>query len=198
MSTDQFTENPFAAGLDEVRNSWGWFLFFGIVLILCGGICVIGSITATWATVVFLGWLLLVTGIFALVQAFQVHTWSGFFLYLLSALLRGFTGYLMIRYPDIGAVSLTLIVASFFVVTGLFRAIGAGMLKFPNWGWSTFSGIITVALGVILLAQLPVSSTWFIGFAVGVDMIFDGAALAALSSAVHRIPKLPAYRPTHA
>ena len=196
--SDQFTDNPFAAGLDQVRKSWGWFMFFGIVLILCGAACVVGSVTATWATIVVLGWLLLVTGVFALVQAFQVHTWSGFFLYLLSALLRGFTGYLMIRYPDIGAQSLTLIVASFFVVTGLFRAVGAAVLKFPYWGWSTFSGIITFALGVILLAQLPASSTWFIGFAVGVDMIFDGASLLALASAVHKIPGLPSYRPTHA
>jgi len=196
--SDQFSDNPFAAGFEQVRKSWGWFLFFGIVLLLCGAVCVIGSITATWATIVVLGWLLLVTGVFALIQAFEVHSWSGFFLYLLSAILRGVTGYMLIRYPDIGAVSLTLIVASFLVVTGLFRAVGAGVLRFPYWGWSTFAGIITFALGVMLLAQLPVSSTWFIGFAVGVDMIFDGASLMALSSAVHRIPKFPSYRPTHA
>jgi len=198
MSTDQFTDNPFAAGLDEVRKSWGWFMFFGIVLILCGAVCVVGSITATWASIVVVGWFLIATGVFALIQAFQVHTWSGFFLYLLGALLRGVTGYLMIAHPDIGAVSLTLIVASFLVVTGLFRAAGAAVLKFPYWGWSTFSGIVAFALGVMLLAQLRVSSTWFIGFAVGVDMICDGSALLALASAVHNIPKFPSYRPTHA
>jgi uncharacterized membrane protein HdeD (DUF308 family) len=195
--SDQFA-NPFTAGLNEIRSSWGWFLFFGIVMILCGAVCVVGSIAATWATIVVLGWLLLFTGVFALVQAFQVHTWNGFFIYLLSALLRGFTGYLMIRYPEVGAVSLTLIVASFFVVSGLFRAVAAGVLKFPYWGWSTFSGILTFALGIMLLTQLPVSSTWFLGFAVGVDMIFDGSSMLALASAVHKIPKLPSYRPTHA
>ena len=190
MSRDDFTGSPIAAGINEIRSSWGWFLFFGIVLILCGAICIIGSIAATWATVTVFGWLLLVAGVFALIHAFQVHTWSGFFLYLLSALLRGFTGYLLVRYPDAGALSLTLILASFFVVGGLFRATGAAMLKFPNWGWVTASGILAFVLGVMLLTQLPAASIWFIGFAIGVDMIFDGVSLLALASAVHRIPSL--------
>jgi len=198
MSNNQFIGDPFASGLTEIRSSWGWFLFFGLALILCGAICVVANITATWVTVVVFGWLLLVTGVFALIQAFQVHSWSGFFLYFLNAVLRGFTGYLLIRYPDVGAVGLTLVLASFFVVGGLFRATGAAMLKFPYWGCCTFSGILSFVLGVILLAQLPASSAWFIGFAIGVDMIFDGASVLALASAVHNLPKFSSLATKHA
>ena len=61
---------------------------------------------------------------------------------------------MLVRYPEAGAVSLTLVLASFFVVGGLFRAIGAGMIQFPRWGWSAFSGIVSVVLGILLLAQL--------------------------------------------
>jgi uncharacterized membrane protein HdeD (DUF308 family) len=82
------------------------------------------------------------------------------------------------------------VLASFFVVTGLFRAIAAIMLKFPSWGWSAFSGVITVALGIMLLVQMPVSSLWFIGFAIGVDMVFEGAALIGFGTALRSIPKL--------
>jgi uncharacterized membrane protein HdeD (DUF308 family) len=113
--------------------------------------------------------------------------WSGFFLNLLSALFRGFTGYLLVRYPLAGAASLTLILASFFVVSGMFRAIGAGMLKFPRWGWGVFSGIVSVVLGVMLLAQMPVSSMWFIGFAIGVDLVCDGASLIGFGTAIHEL-----------
>jgi uncharacterized membrane protein HdeD (DUF308 family) len=193
MSTSQFTDNPFVGGVNEIRSSWGWFLALGIVLMLFGAICIVGNIAATFATVLVFGWLLLLGGIVALVQAFRVRTWSGFFLYLLSALFRGFTGYLLIRYPAAGAVGLTLILASFFIVGGLFRTIGSAMLKFPRWGWSVFSGIVSVALGVILLAQMPVSSIWFIGFAIGLDMIVDGASLVSLAMAIHRSPKLTPY-----
>jgi uncharacterized membrane protein HdeD (DUF308 family) len=125
----------------------------------------------------------------ALVQAFQVRNWGGFFVYLLSALLRGFTGYLLIRHPDAGAVSLTLILASFFIVGGLFRAVASASVQLPRWGWSFFSGLVSVALGIMLMVQMPASSVWFIGFAVGLDMIMEGSALVAFAAAVHSLPK---------
>jgi uncharacterized membrane protein HdeD (DUF308 family) len=144
MSAKQFTYSPVAAGIDEVRSSWGWFLALGILFIILGAICVIGDVSATFATVLVFGWMLLFSGIFALVHALRTYTWQGFLLSLLSALLRGFTGYLLIRYPLAGAASLTLILASFFIVGGLFRAIGSGMLKLPRWSWSVLSGIVSV------------------------------------------------------
>jgi uncharacterized membrane protein HdeD (DUF308 family) len=180
--------------MEEIRRSWGWILALGILLVLFGVVCIVGDVTATFATVLAFGWLLLLSGIAALAHAFRTRTWSGFFLTLLSALLRGFTGYLLIRYPSAGAMSFTLIVASFFIVGGLFRAIGAELVRFPRWGWAAFSGIVSVALGVILLAQMPASSVWFIGFALGVDMIVDGASLVGFATAIHGLPALPVYR----
>ena len=174
--------------IGELRHSWGWVLALGILFVVIGAICIVGDITATFATVFFFGWLLLISGVAALIHAFTAGNWRGSLLYVLSALIRGFTGYLLIRYPGAGAVSLTLVLASFFVVGGLFRAIGAGTIQFPRWGWSAFSGILSFALGVMLLIQLPVSSIWFIGFAIGVDAVFEGVSLIAFSSAVHQLP----------
>jgi uncharacterized membrane protein HdeD (DUF308 family) len=192
MATGQFA-NPILSLTEGVRRSWGWFLFFGLLLIACGIVCIVADVTATFVTVYAFGWLLLFTGVVALVQAFRVHNWGGFFLYLLSALLRGFTGYLLIRYPLSGAVGLTLVLASFFIVGGLFRTIGAAELRLPRWGWSLASGIISVLLGIILLGELPVSSLWFIGFAIGIDMILEGAALVGLATAIHSMPRVIAY-----
>jgi len=198
MSTDQFADDPFVAGIDEIRGSWGWFLVLGLALMVLGATCIVANITATFATVLVFGWVLLVGGVFALIQAFQVRTWSGFFLFLLSALLRGFTGYLLVRYPNAGAASLTLVLASFFVVGGLFRATGAAVMRFPRWGWAAFSGTISLVLGILLLTQWPISSIWFIGFAVGVDMFFDGASLIAFATTIHALPKFTPYNPKHA
>ena len=82
MSREGYAENPLLAGLDEVRSSWGWFLGLGILLMVLGAICIIGNVTATFTTVLVFGWLLLISGIFALVQAFRTRNWSGFFLHL--------------------------------------------------------------------------------------------------------------------
>jgi uncharacterized membrane protein HdeD (DUF308 family) len=194
MSANTFSNSPLAAGVEEIRSSWGWFLALGILFIILGAVCVIGDVSATFATVLVFGWLLLFSGIIALIHGFRTHTWRGFLLSLLSALFRGFTGYLLIRYPGAGAATLTLVLASFFIVGGLFRAIGAGMLKLPRWGWSAFSGIVSVVLGIMLLAQMPVSSIWFIGFAIGIDLIADGASLIGLATAIHSLPDLAAYK----
>ena len=179
--------NPLIAGIEEIRRSWGWFLALGILLIILGMACIVFDVAATFTTVLIFGWMLLTGGVFALVQALSVGTWSGFFLYLLSALFRGVTGYMLIRYPIVGAETLTLVLASFFIVTGLFRAIGFSMAKFPRWGWAVFSGIVTAVLGVLLLVQIPLSGIWFIGFAIGVDLVFDGVAVIGFATAIHHV-----------
>jgi uncharacterized membrane protein HdeD (DUF308 family) len=134
--------------------------------------------------------MLSIGGIFTLFQAFTTGSWSGFFIYLLNALLRGVTGYLLICYPHLGAAGLTIVLALFFSVGGLFRAIGYAMTKFPRWGWGVFSGIVSVVLGVTLLVQFPTSSISFVGFAIGVDLIFDGVAIGSFATAIHGLPNL--------
>lgn len=192
MGTSHIARGSLIAGIEEIRSSWGWFLLLGIFFVLLGVACVTGEIAATFATILVLGWFLMLSGAVALVHAFRVRSWSGFVFYLLGALLRGFTGYLLVRYPGSGAVALTLILASFFAVGGLFRAIGAIALRLPRWGLSALSGSISFLLGVALLAQMPVSGVWFIGLAIGIDLIMDGAALIGLALSLHRVPKLRA------
>lgn len=81
-----------------------------------------------------------------------------------------------------------MVLAILFIVGGLFRIAGAVAIKFPYWGWTLFSGLVAVALGVYLLAIYPVASTFFFGIVIGVDLIFDGAALTAFASAIHSLP----------
>jgi uncharacterized membrane protein HdeD (DUF308 family) len=135
-----------------------------------GVCCAASDVTATVASVSVFGWLLLIGGVFEFFHAFRAGTWSGFPLYLLGAFFRGFTGFLLIRYPVMGAEALTVVLASFSLVAGLFRAIALA-IELPRWSWVVFSGVITAVLGFILLAQMPISSIWF---AIGVDLIFDG------------------------
>jgi uncharacterized membrane protein HdeD (DUF308 family) len=175
-------------GLDRIHDSWGWFVVLGIALIALGVVCIMGDVTATLVTVLALGWLLVIGAVVALVQAFRTYDWSGFFLYFLTALLRGVAGYVLIRYPGSGEVSITILLASLFIVGGLFRTVGATSMRFPSWGWTAFSGIVSFIVGFLLIYQLPTTSLWFIGFLVGVDFIFDGIALITLGTAVKRVP----------
>ncbi len=178
----------FAAGLEQVRKSWSWFLVFGILLTILGVVCVGKAQTATTFSILALGWVLAISGVVWLVNSFYAFSWAGFFLYLLNAIIRGLTGYLLIRHPDAGAAGVTMVLASLFIVGGLFRAAGATVIRFPRWGWTAFSGLVAVALGIYLLATWSATSTYFIGIAIGIDLIFDGAALIGFAAAIHSLP----------
>jgi uncharacterized membrane protein HdeD (DUF308 family) len=180
----------FVAGLEQVRKSWGWFLAFGILLTVLGAVCVVKSQTATTFSILALGWVLAISGVLWLVNSVWAFSWHGFFLYLLNAIIRGVTGYLLIRHPDAGAAGVTMLLASLFIVGGLFRGVGAGVIQFPRWGWTVFAGLVSVVLGVYLLATWPTASTYFIGLAIGIDLIFDGAALAGFAGAIQGLPKV--------
>jgi uncharacterized membrane protein HdeD (DUF308 family) len=178
----------FAAGLEQVRKSWGWFLVFGILLAVLGAVCIVKAESATTFSILALGWVLAISGVIWLVNAFRAFSWPGFFLYLFNAIIRGVIGYLLIRHPDAGAAGVTMVLASLFIVGGLFRAAGASVIQFPRWGWTVFAGLVSVVLGVYLLTTWTAASTYFIGMAVGIDLIFDGAALVGFAGAIHSLP----------
>ena len=74
------------------------------------------------------------------------------------------------------------------------QSAAKNMATFPNWGWAVFSGVVSVVLGVMLLGQWPVSSIWFIRFAIGVDLVFDGFAVATFGAAIHSSPRGMIYK----
>jgi len=178
----------FATGLEQVRRSWGWFFTCGILLAVLGAVCVVKAQSATKFSILALGWVLAISGIFWLVNAIRAFTWYGFLLYLLNAIIRGVTGYLLIRHPDAGAAGVTMALALLFIAGGLFRAAGASAIQFPRWGWTVFSGLVSVALGIYLLANWTTASNYFIGMAIGIDLILDGAALMGFAGAIRSLP----------
>src|SRR5215475_10161482 len=76
-----------AAGLEQVRKSWGWFFVVGILLTVLGVACVGKAQTATAFSILALGWVLAISGVLWLVNSFWALSWHGFFLYLLNALI---------------------------------------------------------------------------------------------------------------
>jgi uncharacterized membrane protein HdeD (DUF308 family) len=165
----------------EMIHNWGWFLAFGVVLLLLGIAAIVRSVTATVVSMVFFGWLLVFAGLIEFVDAFMVGNWAGFFLHLLIAILFGITGVLIVLKPVISAEAATYLMSVFFLVAGLFQLVYALWTHLPGWGWQALNGIIASVLGVLILAQWPVSGLWVIGLFVGIDLIFYGWSWIALA-----------------
>ena len=174
------------SGITKVRRSWSVFLTLGILLIILGVACIIKAQTATTFSVLALGWIIVISGVFWLVNALLAFGWGGFFSYLLNAIIRGVTGSLLIDHPGAGAAVVATVLAVLFIVGGLFRAAGASVIRFPRWGWTVFGGLISMSLGVYLLAIWDTASPFFLGIAVGIDLISDAAALIVFAAAIHQ------------
>jgi uncharacterized membrane protein HdeD (DUF308 family) len=165
----------------DIVQYWGWFLAFGIGLVVLGVAAVARAVTATIVSMVFFGWLLVIACGIEVVQSVMVGHWAGFFHHLLAAILFGVTGLLLVTRPVIGAEVATVLMAMFFIIGGLFQFIGSFVFALPGWGWQALDGAVTVLLGLLVFAQWPVSGLWVIGVFVGIDLILYGGAWIALA-----------------
>ncbi len=165
----------------EIIQYWGWFLAFGIGVLVLGIAAVVRAVTATVASMLFFGWLLVLASGIEIAQAVMVGHWAGFFQHLLAAVLFGVTGLLIVMRPLISAEVATVFMAMFFLIGGLFQLIGSVAIASPGWGWQAADGVITFVLGLLVLAQWPASGLWVIGLFVGIDLIFYGCAWIALA-----------------
>jgi uncharacterized membrane protein HdeD (DUF308 family) len=169
---------------NSMRTNWGWFLALGIVQIVAGMLAVSFAFSATVASVVTLGVLLLVAGGAQVGAAIWARDWSGFFLFLLVGVLYAVAGFFTLQQPVLAAESLTLMLAAAFVVGGVFRIIVALVERFASWGWVLANGTITVLLGIAIWQQWPASGLWVIGMLVGIDLIVNGVTWSALAVVV--------------
>jgi uncharacterized membrane protein HdeD (DUF308 family) len=181
------TAEGFYGGSDSARSYRGWVIFAGIAMVVTGAAAIIYDASATTASVIAFGWLLVLAGITQIVHALQVSNWSGFFVYLLDGIIRAVVGTLLVLYPGAGAEAVTLLLSLYFIVGGTFKTVASITLMFPSWGWSAASGLISVLLGAMLGAQWSQTSTWFIGFAVGVDLMLYGWALLMFAAATKKL-----------
>jgi uncharacterized membrane protein HdeD (DUF308 family) len=170
-----------------IKESAGLSFGLGIGLIALGTFAIYSVVAATFISVFLVGWLLILAGFIQLGYAFWSRNWSGFLLQLLTGLFSLVGGGLILYNPLIGAASLTLFLSFLFIVQGIVRIVMALTKKFTHWVWVAISGIVTLALGILILYQWPYSSLYIIGLFVGIDLIFAGWSLVMLSLLAKKI-----------
>ncbi len=161
--------------LHAIRANWGWFVALGIAFVILGFIALAHVLVSTIATALYVGALILVGGVIQVIHAFRVQGWGRFFYWLLAGLLYVVAGGLIMYNPLLGAGVITLLIGVALAVEGIFRiAAGIGSRGTGGWGWIVFSGLITLLLGAIIIAQWPVNSVYILGLFLGIDLIVNG------------------------
>ncbi len=108
-------------------------------------------------------------------QAHSFTLWLKPFVLLALALL-------VLFHPAIILSVLGLLLALYFLLDGFAGIALSREIKPANgWRFMLFDGVLSFALGVIVLLSWPMSSSWIIGLLIGISFLFDGIALYAVS-----------------
>jgi uncharacterized membrane protein HdeD (DUF308 family) len=171
--------------LERIGHKWSWFLVLGILLIVVGVLALGDTAAVTVISMVFLGWLLIFSAALHAVHWFRAREKS-FFLDLIGFIFDLVVGIILLTNPAAGAVALTLVLAVFFLVGGFMRIIASFSFDAPNRAWAILNGIVAAVLGILLWIHWPVSGLWFIGLAIGIELIFRGWAWVMLALRMRR------------
>jgi uncharacterized membrane protein HdeD (DUF308 family) len=186
MTMSNQPTSPGAGLTRTMRDHWLWFVIEGVVLLILGALAVIVPPLATLGVTIFLGWLLLVSGVVGLVMTFMTRGAPGFAWSLISGLLGIAVGLMLLVWPLSGALSLTLLLTAFFIVEGvasIMYAIEHRREVSGRWGWMLMSGMVDLVLAAIIITGFPGTALWALGVLVGINMIFGGASLIGLGLA---------------
>ncbi len=173
--------------LRQIQENRNWYLGLGIGLVVLGSLAIIFSFLSTLISVVYLGLLIIIVGIFEGVKAFKINLWANFFLHLFLSIFYIVGGFFITLNPALSALSLTLLLAIFFVVSGILRIIFGLAKHVPHKGWLILNGVVTLALGLLIWYEWPYSGLWVIGTFIGIDAIFTGWTWIMLSMATKKL-----------
>lgn len=171
--------------VQSLKANRGWLLVLGIAYFILGWVAIGYPMAATIAIEMLLGYLLLAAGIIAVIGSFFSGNWKNLILIFLSGILYIFVGFFLVTNLKEGIITLTLLLAAFLLVEGIFKIIHAFQMKqAQNWVWILISGIASVILAIMIWAEFPQSSVFVIGLLVGIYFLINGFSLIMFSFAL--------------
>lgn len=175
MATTVPTDHHHHYHRNKLRSAWVWIAILGAISLIGGVLALANPFAATFAAVLLAGWAFLLFGILQVVQAFQMRGWPGFLWTLLFGILTLAVGVALLANPVAGSISLTMLVAILFLVLGAVKVMYSFSLRpIGGWGWVLVSGILSIVLGVIILADFPWSATTVLGILLAVELLSNG------------------------
>jgi uncharacterized membrane protein HdeD (DUF308 family) len=158
---------------------------WGVSLLILGMVAVASPFLAAVAVNVLIAWLITMAGAVHIVLAFHAHRAGSVIWKLLVGLAYLFFGVYLITHAVLAVASLTLVLASLFLIEGLLNVVlFFQMRSMRGSSWVLIDGVITLLLGLMIYMQWPSSSAWAIGTLVGVSLIISGVTRVFMSLAV--------------
>ena len=190
MSVEAAAQALREATRETVRRYSTWYLIQGVLMVIVGIVALLYPFVSSVALVLFLGWILITSGIVQGIGLIGAQNVPNFWLQMVSAVLSIIVGVLFLRRPGEAAVTLALLLIVFFMVEGFAKIVFSLTIRpLSNWGWVLGGGIIGI-IGMLslfyLLANLTTTAVWLLGVLLGIQLICEGVALSSLAWQVRR------------
>lgn len=172
-------------------RSWTWMAMLAVICIVGGFLALLNPFGATIFAVTLAGWVFLIQGFIQIIHAFRVRDWPGFIWSLGIGVLSLLVGVILVADPLAGAIPLTLLVAVLFLATGVAKIMFALSLRpASGWVWVLVSGLVSAALGVLILAGLPASATTILGLLLGIELVSNGVLFLFVALGLRKLGHL--------
>jgi uncharacterized membrane protein HdeD (DUF308 family) len=172
----------------DIRTATTWSIVLSVLMIAAGVLAIVLPSVAGVAATIFVGWLLVFSGILHLAYAWRAGRTGSVIWEILIGILYGGIGVYLLAQPVAGLESLTLAIAIYLLVRGVLEFFLAFQLRpLPGTGWLLFDGVVLLVLAAMIGSGWPTSSVWAVGTLVGIGMFFSGMTRLILSVAVRRV-----------
>ncbi|MGW7330105.1 HdeD family acid-resistance protein [Streptomyces sp. NPDC054840] len=171
----------------KLSRSFALMTALGVILVLAGLVGLVYTGVATLTSMFLFGWLLLVGGAVGLLQAVQSRGSNYFWLAVVVAAINLAAGFVILRRPEASAEALTMFAALLFLTGGVFRLVGALVVRGADFGLAVVQGAFGILLGFLVLSNWPGNSLYVIGTFFSLALLFDGLSLVAMGMGSRRI-----------
>ena len=189
-SDDKAIQPSPSTGRVGLSKNWAWFLGLGVALDLLG-VFALGS--ASFLSIQFLGWLLVLCGILRGLHALKYG--APYFIDFASALLFALVGLLLVLKPGTTTVTNTLAIAALMMLDGALQIAGSIIARYPKWRWLLVHGMLVLMLGLGLAiwqqVRQPISPVrvWVIAWLIGITMLINGGSFIIQGWATRKTPE---------
>jgi len=181
---ESYSAHPSGVDTAYTRGKWGWIVGLGILFIIGGMVALFNVFAATVVAIVYIAAAMVVAGGWEIVTAFQIRPWGRALLWGLVGAITLFAGVAAARFPILAAMSLTALVGALLVTGGAMKLVLAYQLRdLSRWELIAIAGALSLILGLLILAEWPVSGLYVLGLFLGVNLLFEGVSWVAMGLA---------------
>jgi uncharacterized membrane protein HdeD (DUF308 family) len=171
----------------RIKQNAGLATGMGVLILVAGILALSTPAIAGLSVAMLVGFMLIVGGVGQLYFAYEAG--SGLWAYIAAALTAVAGGYLAFS-PAVAATTLSIFLLAYLLASGVAEILLAlKMRPIDGWVWTLITGLLSIALGIMIWSQFPLSGLVAVGVLLGIKLCLSGLMLIMLGAGARRAAK---------